>query len=68
MWIRVTEMCIRDRKLSVYLINSALAACAGFIYAARLSAANPSQGNGLELNGICAAVLGLSLIHISLPT
>ena len=49
---------VKRMKLSVYLINSALAACAGFIYAARLSAANPSQGNGLELNGICAAVLG----------
>lgn len=49
---------VKRMKLSVYLINAVLAACAGFIYAARLSAANPSQGNGLELNGICAAVLG----------
>lgn len=49
---------VKKIKLSVYLINAALAAAAGFIYAARLSAANPSQGNGLELNGICAAVLG----------
>ena len=49
---------VKRMKMSVYLINAALAACAGFIYAARLSAANPSQGNGLELNGICAAVLG----------
>ena len=49
---------VKRIKLSVYLINAALAACAGFIYAARLSAANPSQGTGLELNGICAAVLG----------
>ena len=49
---------VKGMKLSVYLINAVLAACAGFIYAARLSAANPSQGNGLELNGICAAVLG----------
>ena len=49
---------VKRIKLSVYLVNAALAAVAGFIYAARLSAANPSQGNGLELNGICAAVLG----------
>ena len=49
---------VRKMKLSVYLMNAALAAGAGFIYAARLSAANPSQGIGLELNGICAAVLG----------
>lgn len=49
---------VKRIKLSVYLINAVLAAAAGFIYAARLSAANPSQGIGLELNGICAAVLG----------
>lgn len=49
---------VKKMKLSVYLINAVLAAFAGFIYAARLSAANPSQGSGLELNGICAAVLG----------
>lgn len=49
---------VKHIKLSVFLINGLLAAMAGFIYAARLSAANPSQGIGLELNGICAAVLG----------
>lgn len=49
---------VKKIKFSVYIINAALASVAGFIYAARLSAANPSQGIGLELNGICAAVLG----------
>ena len=55
---------VKKMKLSVYLINAVLAAFAGFIYAARLSAANPSQGSGLELNGICAAVLGAIAISI----
>ena len=49
---------VRWHKMSVYLINGALAAFAGLLYTARLNAANPSQGIGLELDGICAAVLG----------
>ena len=49
---------VKKIKCGIFIINSILAACAGFIYAARLSAANPSQGQGLELNGICVAVLG----------
>lgn len=40
--------------MSVFLINGALAAIAGLLYAARLSAANPSQGIGLELDGYAA--------------
>ena len=49
---------VKRMTFSVYIINAAFAACAGFIYSARLSSANPSQGSGLELDGICAAVLG----------
>lgn len=45
-------------KVSVYLVNGLLAGFAGLLYAARLGSANPSQGSGLELDGICAAVLG----------
>ncbi|MGM9521984.1 MAG: ABC transporter permease [Oscillospiraceae bacterium] len=45
-------------KMSAYLIGGGLAGLAGVVYAARLSAANPTQGNGLELDAICAAVLG----------
>lgn len=49
---------VRWKKMSVYLINGVLAAIAGLIYSARLNAANPSQAIGLELDAICAAVLG----------
>lgn len=49
---------VKRIKMYVFLINGALAAFAGLIYAARLSAANPTQGIGLELDGICSAVLG----------
>ncbi|MDE7004506.1 MAG: ABC transporter permease [Oscillospiraceae bacterium] len=45
-------------KMSVYLIGGSLAGLAGVIYSSRLSAANPTQGAGLELDAICAAVLG----------
>lgn len=45
-------------KISVYMINGFLAAAAGVILASRLGSANPSQGIGLELDGIAAAVLG----------
>ena len=45
-------------KLYVFLLNGALAAVAGLIISSRLGSANPSQGIGLELDGICAAILG----------
>lgn len=45
-------------KVSIFTINGLLASIAGFILAARLMSANPSQGIGLELDGITAAVLG----------
>ena len=49
---------VRRIKMSAYLIGGALAGLAGVVYAARLSAANPTQGSGLELDAICATVLG----------
>lgn len=49
---------VRWVKMSVYLIGGSLAGVAGVIYSIRLSAANPTQGSGLELDAICAAVLG----------
>jgi ribose transport system permease protein len=45
-------------KFSVFVVNGVLASIAGFILASRLGSANPSQGMGLELDGICAAILG----------
>lgn len=49
---------VRWTKMSAYLVGGALAGLAGVVYAARLGAANPTQGAGLELDAICAAVLG----------
>lgn len=49
---------VKWTKMSVYLIGGSLAGLAGVVYAARLNAANPTQGAGLELDAICAAVLG----------
>ena len=49
---------VRWVKMSAYLIGGSLAGLAGVIYSVRLSAANPTQGSGLELDTICAAVLG----------
>ena len=45
-------------KISVFLINGIIAAAGGIMLASRVSAANPSFGIGIELDGICAAVLG----------
>jgi ribose transport system permease protein len=45
-------------KMSVYIINGALAGLAGIVCVARLNAANPTQGSGMELEAIAAAVLG----------
>ena len=49
---------VRWTKMSAYLIADGLAGLAGVVYAVRLSAANPTQGAGLELDAICSAVLG----------
>lgn len=49
---------VKWTKMSVYLIGGSLAGLAGVVYAARLNAANPTQGAGLELDAICAVVLG----------
>jgi ribose/xylose/arabinose/galactoside ABC-type transport system permease subunit len=45
-------------KVSVFLINGIITGVAGIMLASRVSSANPSNGMGLELDGICAAVLG----------
>lgn len=53
-----TGINVKRTKLSVYVISGLLAAIAGLILSARLGSANAAQGAGLELDGICAAVLG----------
>lgn len=45
-------------KTSVYLISGTLAGLAGVVYAVRLNSANPTAAAGLELDAICAVVLG----------
>jgi len=45
-------------KLVVYSFNGLLAGLAGIVMASRLGAANPSQGIGIEFDGIAAAVVG----------
>ena len=49
---------VRSIKTRVYVLNGLFASIAGIILASRLGSANPSQGIGLELDGIAAAVLG----------
>ena len=45
-------------KVLVYTVNGLLAGLAGIILTSRLGAANPSQGIGIEFDGIAASVVG----------
>jgi ribose transport system permease protein len=45
-------------KIQVFAVNGLLAAFAGLVLVSRLGVANPSQGMGLEFDGITAAVMG----------
>jgi len=49
---------VKRIKISVFTINGLLAGLAGLLFSARILAANPTFGEGYELQGICAAVLG----------
>ena len=49
---------VRKIKTLIYGLNGVLAGLAGLILASRLGAANPSQGIGIEFDGIAAAVVG----------
>jgi ribose transport system permease protein len=49
---------VRPLKILVYSVNGLLAGFAGLVLASRLGAANPSQGIGIEFDGIAAAVVG----------
>ncbi len=49
---------VRKLKILVYSVNGLLAGFAGLVLASRLGAANPSQGIGIEFDGIAAAVVG----------
>jgi len=49
---------VQKLKILVYAVNGLLAGFAGLVLASRLGAANPSQGIGIEFDGIAAAVVG----------
>lgn len=53
-----TGISVAKHKFMVFLINGFLSAIAGLILIARIGTANPSQGLGLEFEGICGAILG----------
>lgn len=53
-----TGINVKNCKLVLFIMNGVMAAVAGIILAARIGTANPSQGIGLEFEGICGAVLG----------
>jgi ribose transport system permease protein len=55
---RFTGIPLASRTVAVYAICSLLAAVAGMIHAAQLYSAEPSSGNGFELNAIAAVVVG----------
>jgi ribose transport system permease protein len=53
---------IRTLKILVFTINGLLAGIAGLMLCSRMNAANPSFGIGYELQGVCSAVLGGTVI------
>lgn len=53
-----TGIDVKKHKFIIFVMNGVIAAIAGIILAARIGTANPSQGVGLEFEGICGAVLG----------
>lgn len=53
-----TGISVKNCKFVIFVMNGVMAAIAGIILAARIGTANPSQGVGLEFEGICGAVLG----------
>ena len=55
---RFTGVPLARRTIAVYTLCSVLAAVAGMIHAAQLYSAEPSSGQGFELNAIAAVVVG----------
>lgn len=49
---------VKRVKTLVYIISGALASLAGIILTARLSSAQPTAGQGMELDAIAAVILG----------
>ncbi|MBB1503058.1 ribose ABC transporter permease [Propioniciclava sp. MC1683] len=55
---RLAGIRVKRVLTSVYVIGGALAGLAGVIFAARVVSAQPTAGNGYELDAIAAVVLG----------
>ncbi len=55
---RLSGIEVKRVKIWAFVLTGALAAVAGFIETARLSTAEPTLGNGLELDAIAAVILG----------
>jgi ribose transport system permease protein len=55
---RLSGIAVKRVKVWAFVLTGALAALASFIETARLSTAEPTLGNGLELDAIAAVILG----------
>lgn len=55
---RLSGIPIRMSETAVYIICAVLTGIAGLIHSSQLYAAEPSSGNGFELNAIAAVVVG----------
>jgi ribose transport system permease protein len=55
---RLSGINVRKVKIWAFILTGVLAAIAGFIATARLSTAEPTAGDGMELDAIAAVILG----------
>ena len=55
---KLSGLNVKKIKAMAYVFNGVLAALAGLILASRLVSAQPTAGNGYELDAIAAVVLG----------
>ena len=49
--------------MSVFLLSGVLAALAGIIVTARLNSAEPNAGLNMEMEAICAVIMGGTALH-----
>lgn len=55
---RLSGINVKKVKIWAFMLTGVLAAVAGFIATARLSTAEPTAGNGMELDAIASVILG----------
>lgn len=56
--VRLSGIAVDRYKIAIYVISGLLAAVAGMVMMARLSSAQPTGGNMMELDAIAAVVIG----------